>query len=192
MTRVPELLEEVLIHLRSLSPEIAESFFPPASQVAIQRLLKTTRQPIPPDLQAFWRTTNGQDHDAPGIFDGDFIFLSVENALQDWSCNKIVYEKWEQPCSIEVFPGVQSKLWLPGWIPFAWSRTGDTLCVDMCPAQGGEVGQVILTTVAGCIRARLSASFEEWLELLVRHFRLGRFSRDPKCMGALLHDRQNP
>lgn len=192
MKNVPRLAEALISRLRELEPEIADSFFPTATERVIRRLETTTKATVPAGLRAFWRTYDGQDLNSFGIFDGDFLFLSAEGALDDWAMKKKIFGsggKWEW---YEAPPQVRAEVWNPGWIPFAWAPTGDTICVDLAPTKVGKAGQVIMTGVATDYRALLSKSFEDWLENLVADLRFGRFSRDPKCPGGLLHERPRP
>ncbi|WP_188825493.1 SMI1/KNR4 family protein [Brucella endophytica] len=44
---------------------------------------------------------------------------------------------------IDADPGIRPTWWWPGWIPFMENGGGDYLCIDMDPAPGGTLGQVV-------------------------------------------------
>ena len=65
--------------------------------------------------------------------------------------------------------GIRAARWNTGWVPIAGNGAGDYFCVDLAPAKGGRVGQVIHVGHEGPKRTRLGTSVTDWL---------GRFAAD--------------
>jgi len=42
-----------------------------------------------------------------------------------------------------VSPAIQPRMWIPEWIPFISSTSHSDRMIDLSPARGGKVGQVI-------------------------------------------------
>lgn len=85
--------------------------------------------------------------------------------------------------------GVRADWCNPGRVPFA-SNGGDSVCIDLNPAKGGTLGQVILMNHESRHRLRLAASFGELLVRLAEHYEeqaeverfvVPRSTRAPKC-----------
>jgi cell wall assembly regulator SMI1 len=57
---------------------------------------------------------------------------------------------------------VRDDWWNPRWIPFTHDGGGNHLCLDLDPAEGGAVGQVISMWHDSGERAVQGHSFGEW------------------------------
>jgi cell wall assembly regulator SMI1 len=53
--------------------------------------------------------------------------------------------------------------WNPLWIPIATNGGGDDICIDLDPAEGGKVGQIITFWHDWELREVILDSLEEWL-----------------------------
>jgi len=70
--------------------------------------------------------------------------LSLDEALQTWE----MWMGWRDGGSFDDSRArpqgpVRAEWWSPRWFPVTWDGGGDHLCIDMDPAPGGVVGQVI-------------------------------------------------
>jgi hypothetical protein len=61
----------------------------------------------------------------------------------------------------------------PGWIPFARDSAGNFLCVDVDPAQGGSIGQVIEVAYDDSRLRVLASSLADYLDTLVARVSAG-------------------
>src|SRR4030095_7213608 len=188
--RIQTLAHEMVSLLRSLEPAIGRSFFRGATEADLRRMEDTTSHRLPNELRGFWKSCDGQNMKSHGIYDGDFLFLSVEAAREQWLTNKDVYEASDDWIEFEADPEVKAEVWNRGWIPFAWAPNGDTLLLHLSPNLPGQIGQVISTPVEGAHRALLARSFGEWLDVLVSDLRNGRITTDPNHAGAVIHERR--
>jgi cell wall assembly regulator SMI1 len=74
--------------------------------------------------------------------------------------------------------GIQHVWWSPGWVQLADNGGGDYFCLDLAPAAGGVVGQVILFGHEGTDQRRVAKSLAEWLGELARGFKAGKYALD--------------
>lgn len=137
---------------------------------------------LPADLRRLWLRADGQRDiftiadPAPGrvlcpLF-GTYSFLSVQDALttyQGW------LDIWDGggPDFDESFNGeahvqrrgddpVHREYWRPGWLPFS-DDNGNAYAVDLSPAPGGTIGQVIVIGPDEDLRRVLAPSLTDFL-----------------------------
>lgn len=187
---------------RHASNGSAAAFFlnAPATEAAIDAAEARIGLPFPADLRKLWRRADGQ-RDIFGIPDptpgrilcplfGQYSFLSVQGALN-------VYQGWLDiwdgggPDFDEAFNGeahiqrrgndpVHREYWRPGWLPFS-DDNGNACAVDLSPAPGGTVGQVIVIGSDEDLRRVLAPSIAAFLTDAVARLPVFRRSigRDP-------------
>jgi cell wall assembly regulator SMI1 len=132
---------------------------------------------FPPDLRASYLIHDGQKAGADGLFpegfadlDSVFQMLTLDEIAREWKMWKQLADSGEfkkqkgQPDA-----GVRSDWWNPKWVPFAGDGGGDSLCVDLAPAKGGTIGQVILHQHAAAGRSKKASSFQALLQQLAEH-----------------------
>ncbi|WP_349294132.1 SMI1/KNR4 family protein [Lysinibacillus sp. Bpr_S20] len=72
--------------------------------------------------------------------------LSTHDIIDIWGILRDLLERneFDDFESVEAIGPVKTESWWNvKWIPFAESTSGDLLCIDLDPANGGEVGQII-------------------------------------------------
>jgi cell wall assembly regulator SMI1 len=74
--------------------------------------------------------------------------------------------------------------WRLGWIPFCGDGGGNHLCVDMDPAEGGTVGQVITMWHDDGLREMISPSLTEFVELIAEDAEAGDLLWDENWGGV--------
>jgi cell wall assembly regulator SMI1 len=136
---------------------------------------------LPDDFRTSYLLHNGQIDGAESLFPSAFLdlgcgydFLTVEGILAEW-------RPWKQLTDVNQFAGnvatpddgVRAEWWHPGWVPIATDGGGDSICVDLAPAEGGVVGQVIHVSHEVGDRPRLASSFAELLAMLAEHYEAG-------------------
>ena len=133
---------------------------------------------LPDDFRASYLLHDGQPDGAESLFPEEFLdldcgydFLSLEYALAQW-------RPWKELIDVNEFAGntalpddgVRAEWWHPGWVPIASDGGGDSICVDLAPAKGGIVGQVIRVSSDSGDRPRVASSFAELLAMLADHY----------------------
>ncbi|WP_437723468.1 SMI1/KNR4 family protein [Sorangium sp. So ce861] len=159
------------------APPIAADLRPPATDEQIARL-EALGFAYPDELAASLRV-----HDGQGPYFG-------QSALGTWaahSCDDIaglwaMYGEQAADRSpvhdegIIADPGVRPRSWHERWIPFAINGDGDALVVDVDPAPGGAVGQIVRLhhDADGTRTCRLEApSLATWLSELADQMEAG-------------------
>ncbi len=78
---------------------------------------------------------------------------------------------------------IKNSWWNPKWIPITYNGSGDHVCVDLDPAKGGQVGQVIDWWHERGATNVLAAGFAEWLATLVHRLETGHYRFDKDANG---------
>ena len=74
----------------------------------------------------------------------------------------------------------ETRAWNTGWIPFAGNGGGDLYCIDMAPAEGGTVGQIISHNHESFDHKLLARSFGDYLESLAERLENGELTFSEK------------
>ncbi|WP_245983023.1 SMI1/KNR4 family protein [Trinickia fusca] len=106
---------------------------------------------------------NGQAN--PGaVFADDDTLLNAREIVAQWSIwRKLVADGDFDDTTSEPDPGVKDDWYNLKWIPFTHDGSGNHLCLDLDPAEGGVVGQVIRVWHDDVQRERVAWSFAQWL-----------------------------
>jgi cell wall assembly regulator SMI1/ankyrin repeat protein len=174
---VPSLWKRIK---KALPAEVKKSLRKGATVKELKALETALGVTLPADFRASLRLVNGQDDDVDGIFpppndnDTDYQLVAVGHIRGEWqSWRKLVEMTEFQGRSSSPDPGVRDDWWHRGWIPFASNGGGDSFCIDLDPAEGGTVGQVIAMNHETGSRPVLAKSFAEFLALLAQRLEDG-------------------
>jgi cell wall assembly regulator SMI1 len=156
------LWEKLKIHLCTRAPNIVADLNPPATQDEILALEQQIGMRLPSDLVACLRVHNGQIGKAEGLFDGQTL-LPLNHILMSWLVWRDLLHGGDFDDRIAHSElGIKSTWWNTNWIPFASNGGGDYLCLDMDPAPGGNIGQVIEVLHDFPSRSLLKDDFFSW------------------------------
>ncbi|KVH54552.1 molybdenum cofactor biosynthesis protein MoaA [Burkholderia sp. MSMB1072] len=135
----------------------------PASEDDIDALQVALGTKLPGVLIDSLRIHNGQA--ALGdAFSGSDALLSVHEILAQWRVWKGLVDGGDfDGMTSEPDPGIAGDWYNLKWIPFTHDGSGNHLCVDLDPAEGGVAGQVIRVWHDDARRERIAGSFPEWL-----------------------------
>lgn len=135
--------------LATHAPDLLDDLNPGASEEELAQAEATLGVALPEDFKASYRLHNGGVSLFVGMSES---FFPLKRVLGEWS----VYQdlKKHQSGWAESEPGfltdpgrehlpIQPVWWHPKLIPFAADGAGNNWCVDLDPAPGGHVGQVI-------------------------------------------------
>jgi cell wall assembly regulator SMI1 len=78
---------------------------------------------------------------------------------------------------------IKTHWWNPKWIPITYNESGDHVCVDLDPAKGGRIGQVIDWWHERGATSVLADSFTEWLAALAQRLKTGHYRFDKDAHG---------
>lgn len=153
-------------YLQKREPEVLAKLLPPASHAEIVALEQQLSVKLPVDFVACLSQHNGQSG-PPGLF-GGLQFLSTERIGREWRIWKQLLDEGEF-CEANAKPdsGIKAEWWNSSWIPFTSNGAGDHLCLDLSPAAGGHIGQVIAVFHDDSARILKDDSFSGWFTRFV-------------------------
>ena len=138
---------------------------------------------LPQDLRETYLIHNGcSDY----FFFGEQKFLSLQEVRETWDEWREQGD-WDEPEEPEKWPktistGVKVSWFHPHWFPFASHEVYCT-CVDLSPAKGGQVGQVIEVEWQQSMRTKIGSSFTEYLEEFLAELEDGKYIFSEKDTG---------
>ena len=149
---------------------------PPATDEQLDALETLTGQRLPDDFRQLYKLANGQNKGETAFFPHGYTFMSLERISKTWIMTKKIYD--EHPEFRRSGPpqgAVKDRWWHPSWIPFAQMLSGDRYCIDLDPAPGGQVGQVIEFIHDDTWRAHLGRSLNDYLGGYEKGLRAGTY-----------------
>lgn len=141
---------------------------------------------FPSDLKALYALVDGSDTDYPGQFDGGHWFMPLAQATEHYrTMMQFVdeqpvdaFEFWRSQIEdhiISVRGPVKPHIFSRHWIPFTTSEGAVHRYIDLDPAPGGKVGQVIQSYPEACSHEVLAESLAEYLGQYADRLEAGRF-----------------
>jgi len=163
-------------HLQSLEK--------PAKLEAVAQMEKTLGVTVPAEFKQSLAIHDGQKSGVqigafPGFYHDD---IGGSYYLMD---SKAIARDWKSLCAVQkagnfdnsaAIPdrGVAACWWDQSWIPFAANGGGDYFCIDLKPARGGSVGQIISFEGNAGPRRITAKSFAAWLARQADVFESGK------------------
>ncbi|MDY8025145.1 SMI1/KNR4 family protein [Paenibacillus polymyxa] len=97
---------------------------------------------LPEEMKNFYRVHNGQDWKV-GVssFVRNLTLSPIAQIIDNW---KFIQEEFDpDDLELDADNEISPCLWNPKWVPIAENGSGDYLCLDTDPSEGGVVGQVL-------------------------------------------------
>lgn len=140
-------------------PRALTLFAPPATPEAIAAAEAALGCTLPDDYKQFLRIHNGQDEFAPWV--GLGALLPIEQVAP---ARANIFNEDGEVDPDDVGPGIRAVDYLQAWIPISRSsRNRDYLCLDLDPAPGGTVGQILEFVIDFNGRPLVANSFADLL-----------------------------
>ncbi len=160
--------------LEAEQPHALEQFNPPATAAAIAAAESSLGVTLPADYKEFLLIHNGQDEFAPWV--GLGALLPIEEIA---AVKSDIFGEETAVDADDVGIGVQPVDYHPRWIPISKSQRGrDFLCIDLAPAAGGLVGQIIEYVADDNARPLIAPSFAELMSMYLERAQTGEISFD--------------
>lgn len=156
-------------------PSYIEKLNPPASEDEIMWAEKEMGVVLPEDVKSFYRVHNGE---TKGMFGGREI-LSIHYMVEEWRLWKQLIDEGELD-GVYSRPekGIKRDWWNLKWIPLASDGGGNFYCLDLDPAEGGNVGQVIAVWHDEEERTAIASCFADWFAGIVEKLETKVYSMD--------------
>lgn len=160
--------KRIELWLEANAPDIRKSLNDGIGMTELAKLERIAKAELPDDFVNFYSIHDGQDGDTDWLLDGE-EFLSAVRILEEYKIWKDLLDNGDftenrQPITSEPEAGIKNNWWNPKWIPFTYNGSGDHLCIDLDPAEGGTYGQVIRMWHDDPERSLEASSFGEWVE----------------------------
>ena len=167
---------DLVAFIEERHPDLALGLNPPATKKQLDTLADLIGHPLPDDFRRLYRLANGQRGGETPFFPEGYDFLPLEAISHDWVMMKTIYDEnqgfWQSNTPQGV---VKARWWDPAWIPFAQDMTGASFCIDLDPAPGGQIGQVIDHFPEDTVRPHLAFSLNDYLGQYEHGLRTGAY-----------------
>ena len=161
--------------LRTNAPAILVTLQPGATDSQIQELEEYLSVKFPIDVKESYLIHNGQNGYDFGLVDGQ-EFLSLERIKDEWEVWKGLLDGGDfEGSGSEPDTGIKPDWWNEKWIPLTYDGWGNHYCLDLDPAEGGSVGQIITMWHDDVPRELLAGSFREWLKRFADKLEAGEY-----------------
>lgn len=161
---IEEIWTRIDTWLAANAPEMLEALNPGASDNDIADTETFLGVTFPDDVRASYKIHDGQLPDQPGLLDAR-EFLSLERIRDEWKVWKELLDGGDfDGINSEPHEGIKNDWWNPAWIPLTYDGAGNHDCLDLDPAPGGKVGQIIEMWHDDAERVLVSPGFKPWLQ----------------------------
>ncbi len=168
------------------APELEQSLQQGANSQEILELEQHLGVTLPEDYKLFLGLCNGQADDALAEFYNGEL-LSIANIKFQWDAWKNLLEtNTFSGISSQPDKGIRNDWWNLKWIPFTHDGGGNHFCLDLAPANGGHVGQVITMWHDSSEREFVASNFTAWLEDILNGVETGAIVFDAQDYNALI------
>lgn len=190
-------MEDIWIRIESWmqvnAPNVLKSLQSGASETQIIEFEDFLSITLPEDIRCSYKIHNGQSTGRCGLINGR-EFLSLERIKDEWGVWKELLddgifnnEDGEDQGSNPV-PGIRNLWWNEFWIPLTSDGGGNHDCIDLDPAEGGAVGQIITMWHDDADRSIVAPSFRAWLKQYADDLESGRLVFSRKYNGIFRQD----
>ena len=174
-------------------PEAVGALRPPASDAELDAFSNAIGLELPDEHRALYRLANGSDLEIPSVFAGGHWFFPLEEALNHFNMMKSFadekplddFVRWREAIEdtvITVDGPVKPHPFSVHWIPLSSSNGDVHRYLDLDPAPGGEVGQVIQVYPEACSHRVLSGSLSDYLATYVAGLHAGDYELQYESM----------
>ena len=172
--------------LAANAPEILNNLQPGATPEAIKAAEQFLEVVFPEDVKSSYRLHNGQFEERYSVMPYGH-FLCLEGMVGEWNSWKKFLDAGDfneedgndYGCASDGL--IRTELWWnPKCIPIASNLSSDSICLDLDPAPGGQVGQIIFMCHDDGCRGFIAKSLQEWLEQLATDLETGKYIFEKK------------
>jgi cell wall assembly regulator SMI1 len=154
--------ERIETWLKAQAPEILKDLRPGATEVELRRTENSLGILLPNAVKDSYLIHNGAE--GCGLFSCE-DFLSLNEMVSKW---KVLKDIWDTGF-FNKFQGdptgpVRADWWNPKWIPWLSDASGNHLCFDLDPTEGGTTGQIIRFWHDDSTRQVLATGLDSWLQ----------------------------
>lgn len=180
MDSVTELWQRIDTWLHTFAPTRAALFGPGVTPEELAEAEETLGLTLPADFKASYRIHNGAESES-GLLMGYSIFSPLSGVVSSPEAYKALLLDATWAAKVPYWVRYQQNLpvqpvWRhPSWLDFAARGDGDTWCIDLAPAPGGHIGQVLFWSHETSVGGVLFPSFEALLSAYADQLEAGLY-----------------
>lgn len=162
------------------APEVLAGLNPGATEEQLRAAEAKLGVTFPEEMRQLYAIHDGQRDDGFGLLPaGDW--LSLDDIFDQWNVWEELRRGGEfDDITSEPDAGVSDAWWNAGWIPITHDGGGNHYCVDLAPAEGGTVGQIIAMWHDEESRSVIATSLTEWLTQIADGMASGQYVFSPE------------
>jgi cell wall assembly regulator SMI1 len=182
--------DRIHVWLSANAPEVLKSLRPGATDEQLRAAEAEMGVALPDDVKACYRIHDGQRCKKGEMWPPTFLYGLEWETLSDilnlWRGMKGLVDdgtfgRWR---SIPKGP-IRTDWWHPAWIPLTSDHHGAGHYLDLDPAAGGNVGQIIFWQNDDPGRYVESSSFTTWLAHFADELEAGNYVTEPGLRGLI-------
>ena len=182
-----ELWQRIEAWLRTHAPEVLEDLHPGASEEQVRAAEQELGVELPEDVRASFLVHDGQRGAAEPLFD-TWAPLSLDRVLEHWAMlGRLLDEGGFGEGEAEASGPVKPLWWNRDWWPVLHDESGNYVCIDFDPAEGGSPGQLVTFWHTSPERSVLAEGLRQFLEQFADDLEHGRYGVED---GALVRREQ--
>ncbi|MBV9867972.1 MAG: SMI1/KNR4 family protein [Abitibacteriaceae bacterium] len=182
---MPALWKRFEAWLDANAPVLLETLRPGATEEQIKQAELFLSVQFPDDFKAAYRIHNGQTHYHHGLIDGREL-LSLVRIQDEWKVWKDLLDGGVfQDCTSEPTGPIRDDWWNAQWIPITYDGSGNHDCLDLAPAAGGHIGQIIDFWHDDATREVKAESFGAWFAAVVEGCEAGQYVFSEEYFGIV-------
>jgi cell wall assembly regulator SMI1 len=169
--------DRIHVWLAANAPVVLATLRPGASEDEIRAAEREMGVALPEDVKACYRIHDGQEGRVPPGFLYGWGLLPLAR-VRKWQRTLVRLVEGGDFDGLKGAPmgPVRDDWYHPAWIPITSNTLGDAFCLDLAPAPGGDVGQVIIWYHDYTNRGVTERSFALWLAHFADELESGRWS----------------
>jgi cell wall assembly regulator SMI1 len=162
--------------LTAHAPSILADMLPGASDTEIRAAQQQFGCTFPQEVREWFALHNGARSCCLLEY---WDLYSLAEMVASWRSLKSIYDSgFFNEFHSEPQGPIRTEWWHPAWIPLTGEPGGDHLCLDLAPAQGGCVGQIILWVHDDSLRQIVAPTFSAWFAQLADGLEAGVYKLD--------------
>jgi cell wall assembly regulator SMI1 len=161
--------------LKANCPSIYEDLEGPCSDQEIQAAEGALSAKLPPEAVQIYRGHNGQGGGSAPLVEV-WEFLALRDMVSQWEIQRKLLSKESFANAKATAKGPVRPLWWSSkWLPVFYNGSGDLQCIDLDPADGGKVGQIVVYRHDRELRECIAGSLAELLETFAADLESGAY-----------------
>lgn len=184
-----EIWQRIESWLSQYAPPVLQSLRSGATEQEIASAETALGQPFPNDYRESLSLHDGQMVNqygcSPPFTHGLDLFPLAKTISRRQGVSELLDERLRQDLTISTHGPVRPVWWDRLWIPFADDGNGNYCCLDLNPAAGGHVGQIIRVWNESHLRTVVAGSFRAWLDYFADELEAGGYVYSPAHNGLL-------